>query len=312
LRIQQGVVLAAGRATRLKSLGISYPKPLLPICNKPIMQYQLEAMRRSGILNVAIVLSPNGDPIRNYFRDGTHLGLHISYLIDEEPAGIASSLLVAEPWVTGAFALFLGDVFVALTDFDDALRPVEAGAGATIVTRDDTREAIQRNFAVLTGADGRVFRVVEKPAEPPSTRKGVGIYVFTQAIFDAIRRTPRSALRNEYEITDAIQTLIDMGPPVYPADIARWDINVNSPQDLLDANMRVLREEGLDSLVGTGASVGTASLRSTVVGDRAVIDGTAVLDECLVLPQTLIAADGRRFSRHIFTDQVVYAVEVMA
>src|SRR5512138_3091741 len=160
--VRQGVVLAAGRGTRLQPFSETRPKPLHPICNKPIMQYQIEAMYEAGIRDVCIVVGPSGQPIRDYFGDGRRFGPRISYIEDAAPAGIAASLALAEPWVDGPFAVFLGDIFLSLSDMAPALAPMDDGAAGTIVVRRDTPAAVRRNFAVVTEPGGRISRVIEK------------------------------------------------------------------------------------------------------------------------------------------------------
>jgi dTDP-glucose pyrophosphorylase len=307
-RVEQGLILAAGRGTRLHPLSGVIPKPLHPVCNKPIMQYQIEAMRQAGIAEIAVVLGPGGGAIRAFFGSGARLGVQISYIDDPAPAGIASSLARAEGWARGPFAVFLGDIFLALDDITPALEPLSGGCAGTIVVRRDTPEAVRRNFAVLTGADGRVTRVIEKPAEPPTDLKGCGVYVFDQAIFEAIRRTPRSALRGEYEITDAVQILVEMGRPLYAADVVRWDVNITFPEDLLDCNLRVLRELRVGSLVGTAARVhASARLASSIVGDGARVEAPVLLEECLVLPGARVSDLPGGAHRHIFGDGLVWS-----
>jgi dTDP-glucose pyrophosphorylase len=300
--VRQGVILAAGRGSRLHPLSAACPKPLQPVCNKPIMQYQIEAMRDAGIREICLVVGPHGAPIHERFANGQQLGVQLSYIEDPAPAGIASSLARTARWVRGPFIVFLGDIFLALGDLSPALAPIGAGAGGTIVARQDTPDAVRRNFAVLVEADNRVTRVIEKPAEPPTGLKGCGVYVFDQMIFEAIARTPRSALRNEYEITDAVQALIDMGRPVYTADVVRWDVNITYPQDLLACNLRMLREQRLESLVGSEARVSEqVRLSSSIVGDRAIVDAPVVLEECLVMPETLIDCQDGVLRRRIFS-----------
>jgi dTDP-glucose pyrophosphorylase len=306
--VRQGVILAAGRGTRLQPLSFSLPKPLHPICNKPIMQYQIEAMRDSGIVDIAIVIGALGDTFREQFGDGRDLGVRITYLEDPVPAGIASSLLRAEPWVDGPFMVFLGDIFLALDDLTPAIAPLHEGAAGTLAVRQDEPDAVRRNFAVLTGRDGKVTRVIEKPANPPTNLKGCGVYTFDQTIFEAIRRTPRSALRNEYEITDAVQTLIEMGRPVYAAEVVRWDVNITFPADLLNCNLRVLDELAVDSLVGKGAVFrAEARLSGTIVGQGATIDAPVLLEQCLVLPGATVADLPHTVRRHIFGRETFWA-----
>jgi dTDP-glucose pyrophosphorylase len=304
----QGVVLAAGRGARLEPVSRLWPKALAPVCNKPIMQYQLEAMRDAGIRELAVVISRAGEPIRAYFGNGKELGVSITYVEDPMPSGIASSLALVEPWARGPFIVFLGDIMFALDDLAPALAPLARGAAGCVIARWDAPEAVRRNFAVVASPDGRVTRVVEKPSEPPSNLKGCGAYVFDQTIFEAIRRTPRSGLRNEYEITDALQVLIDMGRPVYTADVVRWDVNVTYPADLLDCNLRVLREQARPNLVADGARIGRgACLVSSVVGAQAVVEGPVTLEQCLVLAGARVISATETVRRHIFGHDLVWA-----
>src|SRR5205814_1431206 len=128
-------------------------------------------------------------------------------------------------------------------------------------------------FAVLTDPSGRIERVIEKPAAPPTDVKGCGVYVFDPTIFEAIRRTPPSPLRNEREITDAVQRLVDFGRPVYAVDVVRWDVNITYPETLLLCNLRLLWERNQDNLIGDGALIsGRARLTSSIIGDRAIVD----------------------------------------
>lgn len=308
--VRQGVVLAAGRATRLRPISDLQAKPLVPICNKPIMQYQLEAMRDAGITDIAVVVGPTSQDIKYYFRDGSDLGIRLTYIDDPAPAGIAASLSLAEEWVKGPFIVFLGDIFLAMDDLAPALAPMDDGAAGLIVVREDTLDAVRRNFSVELGPTGTVQRVVEKPQEPATNLKGVGVYVFDQTIFEAIKRTPVSPLRNEVEITDAVQHLIDMGRPVWPAQVVRWDVNITYPGDMLSCNLRLLRERNLDNLIDKDATVGPLShFSSSIVGPWAVVDVPATLQECLVLPGARVEGVAGAVRRSIFADGLVWVAE---
>jgi dTDP-glucose pyrophosphorylase len=258
------MTLAAGRGRRFQPLSAVQPKVLYPICNKPLVQYQLEALRAAGITEVAVVVGAGGTAVadwlgdgralglRIHYGDGRALGLRIHYVEDPAPAGIARSLAGVEQWVRGPFAVFLGDVFLAMEGLDPTLTPVVEGAEGVLVVRRDSPEAIRRNFADVADDRGPVSRVVEKPERPPTDLKGCGAYLFGGAIFAAIRQTRPSALRNDYELTDAVQVLIEMGQPVYAVEIARWDVNVNLDRQFFS-----------DPAVGNAArSAGQGTLRS--------------------------------------------------
>lgn len=306
--IRQAVVLAAGRASRLQPLSAVLPKPLAPVCNKPIMQHQIEAARDACIEHVLVVIGPSSLAIRDYFGDGRRLGVRMEYIMDPEPAGIAASLSLVASWVQDGFVAFLGDIFLRMRDLRAALQPVERGAAGALLVSRDTTDAISRSYAVLTEADGRVYRVIEKPANPSTDVKGCGVYVFDRAIFEAIRRTPRSAMRGEYEITDAIQILIEMGRPVFAAEEVIWDVNITYPEDLLACNLRLLREQQLEHLIGEGARVSQhARLVNSVVGERAVVEAPVLIEDCLVLPNAHVPHHHEPIRRRIFADGLVWA-----
>ena len=309
--VRQGVILAAGRGSRLQPLSQLTPKPLAPICNKPIMQYQMEAMRNAGITDIAVVINTsgsNGHSIKKYFGSGTQFGLALTYIEDPHPAGIASSFALTESWVRGPVAVFLGDIFVAIDDFTPALQYMDCAAAGCIVVRHDTVEAVRRNFSVELAPDGRVHRVVEKPANPNTGLKGVGVYVFDQTIFEAIHRTPASALRNEVEITDAVQNLIDMGRPVWPSDVVKWDVNITYPEDLLRCNLRVLQDMELEYLIGEGTKLSSeAQFIRSVVGHDAVVESPAIFTECIILPGVDVGVPHGAQHRRIFAEGLVWS-----
>lgn len=299
-----GVILAAGKGSRIRPLSDDSPKPLLPVCNRPIMRYHLDLLAAAGVRDVVVVIGLHGDAVRKAFGDGSDIGLTITYVVDEEPQGIASSLALAEPFVGDVCAVVLGDIFVSMDDFSPLLDPIMDGSveGTLLVIKEADPEAIRRNFAVEVVNGGRIRSVVEKPLKPTSDLKGCGIYAFRRSIFDAIRRTPPSDLRNELELTDAIQTLVHDRQHLRAIAAARWDINVTSPLDLLDCNLRALDEIGNASLLGQDVRLPAgSSIVHSVVGDGVEAEAAVSLDHCLVLPNTRIAGSPRSYVRAILS-----------
>lgn len=306
--VKQGVILAAGRGARISPLSMNWPKPLLPVCNKPVMQYQIEAMRAAGIGEILVVVGQLSEKIRDFFGNGRKFGVRISYVYDDEPQGIASSLLKTERLITGPFALFLGDIFVKSLDLTSAIDRfvAEKADGIVIAKIEKDVGAVRRNFAIVVSENGRVLKVIEKPKNPPSLIKGCGLYLFNKSIFEAIKKTKRSKLRNEYEITDSIQKLIDTGGLVFCETWDLWDINLSFPEDLLKCNLRFLRELNLKSLIGRRAKINPAArLISSVVGDGAKILDPVTLEECLVFPETSVSGFSGYVRGHIFAQNLV-------
>lgn len=287
-----GVILAAGKGSRIQPLNLYMPKPLLPVCNKPIIQYQLEDMKRIGVQDVIIVVGHLKEEIIAYFGDGTKLGLNIRYVEQERTLGIAHAVAQLESEVDAPFILFLGDIFLVPKDLQAMVHMFwDRRAGAVLaVKREENPEYIRRNFAVILHASGTVTRVIEKPRYLTNNLKGCGVYVFDLSIFDAIRRTPRTAQRDEYEITNSIQILIDDGFPVYPAEVIDWDMNITFAHDLLECNQKQLRRIGKPYLLGEGCQIAPgATVQNSVVGDRVVVAGPVAVRNSLVFPDVHIA-----------------------
>ena len=292
-----GVILAAGKGSRIQPLSMSCPKPLLPVCNKPIIQHQLEDMKSIGIEEVIVVVGHLGEQIVAYFGDGAPLGLKIRYVEQRKTLGIAHAVAQLENTITTPFLLSLGDIFIVPRQMENMVTMFwQRKAGAILAVKPDDPAAIQRNFAVVLHASGTVTRVIEKPRYIPSNLKGCGIYLFDLAIFDAIRRTPRTAQRDEYEITNSIQILIEDGFPVYPAEVVEWDMNVTYPCDLLTCNRIQLARLGLDSLIAPTAQVHTgARVHGSVIGDRVKIRQPIIIERSLVFPDVTVD-EGRDLS----------------
>jgi len=291
----RGAILAAGKGSRVDVFGEEYPKPLLPVCNKPMLEYQIELMRDHGIREIAIVVGHLRKKIVDYFGDGGHLGVTIEYVEQQDALGIAHAVGQLEGLMDRPFLLFLGDIFSVIPDLDRLLARTlkDPQASVLAVRSNDTPENIRRNFAVTVGEGNRVVRVVEKPRHVELRLKGAGIYLFALPVFDAIRRTPRTAMRDEYEITNSIQILIDDGYPVYAEDVVEWDLNLTYVEDLLECNLTYMKHLGVESVIAPTARIHEGCvIRNSVIGDRAVIHNPIRITHSLVLPDTDVRSVG--------------------
>jgi dTDP-glucose pyrophosphorylase len=237
-----GVILAAGLGSRMGELSKRCPKPLQKVGSVPIISHQLSYMRKLGISEVIIVVNYLSKMIEEYLGDGEKHELHIKYVRQEERLGIAHAVGQLEDLIVRPFLLFLGDIFFIPNNLNRMFEIFYKNNASSVlaVRRETNPEEIQKSFAVILHANGMVRRVIEKPRFIPTDRKGCGIYLFDTVIFDAIRQTPRTAMRDEYEITTTIQKLIDFGQPVYDAEVVEWDINVTFPSDLIKCNEKLL------------------------------------------------------------------------
>ncbi len=294
-----GIILAAGKGTRMLPFSESWPKPLLPIGGKPLLLHQIEAMRELGIREILIVIGHLGFEIVRNLGDGSIHGVSLKYVEQEETLGIAHAVGRLERHVDRPFLLFLGDIFFETRNLGRMIEKMGNGAkgdtaGVLAVKKEEDPLAIMRNFVVHLADDGSVRRVVEKPRHPRTNLKGCGLYLFDTAFFDAVRRTPRTAMRDEYEITDAIQIFIDDGWRVEAAEVVEEDLNLSFPGDLLDLNLHFLESHGKDRILGNGVKIaeGAEVLRSVVM-DGAVIENPVMMKECLVFPGTIVSRTGK-------------------
>ena len=303
-----GVILAAGTGSRIQPLSLSFPKPLLPICNKPVIQYQIEIMIRLGIKKIFIVCGHLKKGLQDRFQDGRDLGVTIQYVEQEKPLGIAHALARVEPYVDRPFLLFLGDIFFITKDMHEIVNPFEnrQACGVLAVKQEPRPEYIKRNYAVLVHESGMVKRVVEKPRYISNNLKGCGIYFFDLPIFDAVRRTPRTAMRDEYEITSSIQILIDDGYPVFPAEVIEWDMNITIVDDLILSNLKMLDLLHRESEIGMNVHYHPeAEFVHSVIGHNAVIEHPITIQDSVVMPETTVSSTSDLKNVLIMKDRVI-------
>jgi dTDP-glucose pyrophosphorylase len=299
----QGVILAAGHGSRMGPFGERVPKPVAPNCNKPLLAYQLEHLHGLGIEDVTIVIGHLGHVISRTLGDGSEWGVRIRYVEQERRLGLAHAVGQLERHLDWPFLLFLGDIFFEVDGLDRMLREFEThGAAAVLAVKEEADDAaIKKNFSVHLDENGLVRRVIEKPRHVANNLKGCGLYLFDLPVFDAIRRTPRTAMRDEYELTDSIQILIDYEYPVHVAPVVRWDMNLTYIGDLVACCVHELRRRNLRRLVGRDARVAeNAVLEETVVGDGARIGAAVRLTRCVVLPGSVVDRPGE-YVESVFT-----------
>src|SRR5215208_7068908 len=216
----KGLILSGGKGTRLRPITYTSAKQLVPVANKPVLFYGIEAMAAAGIEEIGIIIAPEtGDEIRAATGDGAAFGVSIEYIEQDAPSGLAHAVLTAEKFIGDSpFVMYLGDNLLrdGIVDLVDTFRSDQPDALILLTPVSDPQ-----HYGVAELEDGRVSRLVEKPKEPQTDLALVGVYMFTPAIFDAARSIEPS-WRGELEITDAIQTLVDRGMRVDPHIVHGW------------------------------------------------------------------------------------------
>jgi len=278
----RGLILSGGAGTRLRPITHTSAKQLVPVANKPVLFYGIEALVEAGITDIGIVIAPEtGDEIAAAAGDGTAFGASITYIPQPEPLGLAHAVLTAEEFLQDeSFVMYLGDNLLrdGITGLVDAFRAHEPDALILL-----TRVPDPGNFGVAELDGERVVRLVEKPEHPPSDFALVGVYLFEPSIFEAARSIEPSG-RGELEITDAIQRLIDGGKQVESRTVTGWWKDTGQLDDMLDANRLVL--EDVERRI-------EGELVDSKVEGRVVVEAGARLERAVVRGPAIIAKDAR-------------------
>ena len=300
-----GAILAAGRGIRMGALGERYPKPLLPVANEPLIVHHLRTLRGLGIKEIYIVVGHGATQIVRALGEGSRFGVHIVYVDQLTPLGSAHALGRLAPHLERPFVLMLGDYYAFVPELARMLERAESTKGSVMAAKvESDRRALCEACTLEVNKDGRVLRIVEKPKVPPSDLKGCGIYVFQPEIFDAVRRTPRTALRDEYEITVSIELYIQAGHPLYAETVIEWDMNFTLPEDVLQCNLTWLERQSRGELVGTNVQLAAGTqLERAIIGNDVIVMEPSVLKQVVVfqgvqmkggelIEQTLVTPSG--------------------
>jgi glucose-1-phosphate thymidylyltransferase len=294
----KGLILSGGAGTRLRPITHTSAKQLVPVANKPVLFYGIEALADAGVRQIGIIIAPEtGEEIREAVGDGSAFGAEVTYIVQDEPAGLAHAVLTAEDFIGGSpFVMYLGDNLLA-----DGLR------GLVATFREEEPDALilltpvedPSSYGVAELDGEKVVRLVEKPKDPPSNLALVGVYLFGPSIFDAARALEPS-WRGELEITEAIQALIDDGHRVQSEVVKGWWKDTGQLADMLEANRLVLEEletrlEGeIDEksrIEGRVVVEKGARVLGSVVRGPAVIGAGACVEDAYVGPYTSIGED---------------------
>jgi glucose-1-phosphate thymidylyltransferase len=278
----KGLILSGGKGTRLRPLTYTSAKQLVPIANKPVLFYGLEAMADAGIRQVGIVVGDTAAEIRAAVGDGSRWGLEVTYIEQDAPRGLAHAVLISEPYLGHEpFVMYLGDNLLnrGIRQFVEQFAATRPAAQILLTHVPDPQM-----FGVAELRDGKVVGLVEKPKEPKSDLALVGVYMFGPAIFDSVKHIQPS-FRNELEITDAIQDLIDRGLEVRPHIVDGWWKDTGKLEDVLEANRLIL--DTLERRIE-----GTVDAASRIEG-KVVVEPGAVVERSIVRGPVIIGARAR-------------------
>jgi glucose-1-phosphate thymidylyltransferase len=293
----KGLVLSGGKGSRLRPLTYTRAKQLVPVANKPVLFYGIEALAAAGVRDIGIVVGDTQAEIRAAVGDGSRWDVTVTYIEQDAPLGLAHAVLISEVFLNNEpFVMYLGDNLLnkGITPFVEEF--VRSRPAAQILL---TQVPDPQMFGVAELADGKVVRLVEKPKEPKSDLALVGVYMFGPEVFDSVKSI-KPSFRNELEITDAIQDLIDRGCVVRPHLIDGWWKDTGKLDDMLEANRLILEtfEQRIDGTVDTKSRVegkvvieAGAQIIESVIRGPAIIGANARIEHAYVGPFTAIMND---------------------
>ncbi|MGN9791271.1 glucose-1-phosphate thymidylyltransferase [Streptomyces sp. NPDC054847] len=292
----KALVLSGGAGTRLRPITHTSAKQLVPVANKPVLFYGLEAIAEAGITEVGVIVGDTADEIREAVGDGSRFGVKITYIPQEKPLGLAHAVAISRDFLgEDDFVMYLGDNFIVggITGLVDEFRTERPDAQILLTKVPDPTSF---GVAELDG-DGRVVGLEEKPKEPKSDLALVGVYLFTPAVHEAVRSIEPS-WRGELEITHAIQWLIDQRRDVRSTTIAGYWKDTGNVTDMLEVNRSVLEtvEPSNDGEVDPSSEIigrvriekGARITNSRIVGP-AIIGGDTVISDSYVGPFTSVS-----------------------
>lgn len=275
----KGLILAGGFGTRLRPLTYTGAKQLIPVANKPIIYYGIEALARAGVSELGIVVGETAAEVSNTVGDGDRFGLRITYLHQEKPLGLAHAIKISQDFLGDApFIMYLGDNILK-EDLGNLVGQFKSQQADALILLTEVPNPQQFGVAVVD-KKGKVTKLVEKPKDPPSNFALVGVYLFNANIHKAIANI-KPSWRDELEITDAIQWLLENDYNVVSDIIKGWWKDTGKPEDIIDANLLVLEniEPSSSGAVNDSAISGRVRIDRGAVIEKSTVRGPAVIGQ---------------------------------
>ena len=275
----KGLILAGGFGTRLRPLTYTGAKQLIPIANKPIIFYGIEALAKVGISEIGIIVGDTKEEVVNVVGDGQKWNVRIRYIDQEAPLGLAHAIKISRDFLgDDSFMMYLGDNILK-DHLDNMVAQFAKNKPNALILLTEVNNPQEFGVAVID-EKGAVKKLIEKPKEPPSKLALVGIYLFDKEIFKAIENI-KPSWRNELEITDAIQWLLDKDYRVESQTVKGWWKDTGKPEDIIEANLLILEDIESDnqgSVVDSNIN-GRVRIEKGALVEKSIIRGPAIIGE---------------------------------
>ena len=284
----KGIILHGGHGTRLRPLTHTGPKQLLPIANKPMSQYCIESLREAGITDIVIIIGGLGaKKVEETYGQGEKLDVNLTYIIQDSPKGIAHAINLCKDFVgKEKFVVFLGDNIIqkSISKFAGSFQKSSFDASILLCEVDNPSR-----FGIADVKNGKIIKIMEKPKVPPTNLAVTGIYFLTQKIFNIIERLKPSG-RNELEITDALQMLLEENHNISYEMITDYWKDTGTPEDIINANSQILKnlQPCFDGKKENGASI----KGKLIVGEGSLIKaGSRIIGPVIIGKNCIIEAN---------------------
>lgn len=283
----KGIILHGGHGTRLRPLTHTGPKQLLPIANKPMSQYCVESLLESGITEIAFVVGGIGSKkVQEYYGDGSEFNAQFSYIKQDSPKGIAHAISLCENFIDNEkFLVFLGDNLIQRPINDYVINFQKSNASASLLLCEVDNPT---QFGIAEIKDKQIFKITEKPKTPPTNLAVTGIYFLTPEIFQIIRQL-KPSWRNELEISDALQMLIDKKNQIDFEIITDFWKDTGTPKDIIEANRFVL--ENMISNTQKNSFQENVLIGDETVLNNAKVHGPAIIGKNCLLENNCIVGE---------------------
>ncbi len=304
----KALITAGGRGTRLRPLTHTHNKHLIPIANKPMLAYAIEAVRDAGITDIGIVTNADSQDVQMAFGTGEKYGVKLTYIPQSEPLGLAHVVKISQDFINNEpFVFYLGDNMLigGITKFVEAFKANQSNCHLTLAKVKDPER-----FGVPELKDGRIVSIEEKPKKPKSEYAVAGIYLYDSSIFEAVNAIKPSA-RGELEISDAHQYLLSKNKKVTYSEITGWWKDTGKPYDLLEANRLVLENQETKILgevdptshlsgkivIGKGTRIINSVLRGPlIIGENCTIEDAYIGPFTSIYDSTVVKKSEIEFS----------------